>query len=171
MATTAMMTGEAEPNVKMHLIGSRSFGGVKPTSDWDAIYEDSADVRAWLTACGFIQRPNVYPESTENVSYWRHNLYCCECFLVRSEQRRRFARDIIDHSRIFGIITNKLHRKRVWWALERCILELWNIYEDHKRWTAERINEPLRMRARPLDPAVRTPLRSDSLVGDRTLAK
>jgi hypothetical protein len=148
---TTPTTATIEPTIKMHLIGSRVFGGVKPTSDWDAIIEDSEEARVWLRACGFIQRPNIYPLSTENVSYWRHNTLCSECFLVRSEPRRRLAREIIRKSRIFRIITNKPHRKRVWWALERCILELWNVYSEDKSYTEQRCNEPFRRRPYPLE--------------------
>ena len=141
----------AAPTLKMHLIGSRAFGRLHPESDWDAIYQDSPETRMWLRAAGFINLPRPYGDPLrENMSYWRHNTYTCECFLVRSETRRLAARWIIEHSHVFAVVKQKHFRKRIWWSLERCLIEIAQIIDEHAAWRAARLSEPCRRRPIPL---------------------
>lgn len=140
---------EIRPTVAMHLVGSRHFGPLRPQSDWDAIYQDSPEVRTWLVAAGFVECSS-HPLSIEHVSYWRHATYCCECFTVKSEQRRRVARALLKHSYIFWLIRSKPHRKRLWWALERCIEELHEVVRDWRASRAKGLAEGARLRIRPL---------------------
>jgi hypothetical protein len=85
-----------------------------------------------------------------NRSFWRHKTYQCEIFLVKSEEQRRILRAVIRYSKFFRVIVTKQHRRQVWYALERCIGELWRIYKDHKQWRIERLAHGWRLRDKPL---------------------
>jgi hypothetical protein len=136
--------------IEMHLIGSRRFGKLKPTSDWDAIIQDSAEARAFLGAAGFICTRTLDDPEQEVLSFWRHRDYDAECFLVRSEERRITARWIIEKSHIFSLIKDKKFRKRTWRCLERCLLEVALIASEHADWQRARLREQSRLREVPL---------------------
>lgn len=76
MQTESILLSTLFKSEGMHLTGSRFFGNVSPTSDWDFFCQDSEDNRNTLTSLGFKKQFLCYPDPDVNTNeVWRHTRY------------------------------------------------------------------------------------------------
>lgn len=100
----------------MYLTGSRFFGNVSPTSDWDFFCQDSEDNRNNLLFLGFKKQPLCYPDTNTN-EVWKHR-YPIHVQLVKDVHLKLRVQQVLatlPPSMLHAFLQSPKTKRHEWW--------------------------------------------------------